>query len=125
MEMIMEYHLVFIVISVIFLLYAFRLLFQENTKENTIAAVIICAMNYVLCMINSYGFFGIGIIGIDSDGVAVITANHDMYSIYAFFFMLYWVNIVFIFYAYWLWVRNPWRIGETGSSDISDDNFYY
>lgn len=116
----MDYHLFFMAVSFCLLFLTVFLLFIDNTKEKTMAGAVIAGINYLVCMICSFGFFGIGIIGIDGVGSAVITAHHDMMVFYSFFFMLYWLNIVFIFYCYWLWVRNPWDIGNVGSSEVDD-----
>jgi hypothetical protein len=118
MEVIMDYHLFFMAVAWGLFIFTIVLLFINNTKEQTIAAMILCGLNYVICMICSLGFFGIGIPGIDSSGNAVITAHHDMMAFYTIFFLLYWINIVFLFYCYWMWTRNPWTINETGSSEI-------
>lgn len=118
MEMLMDYHLVFIVIAFMLLLFTVLLLVVDNTKEKTIFAMILSGVNYLICLINSLGFFAIGIIGYSSDGTVTINPNYDMYGLYAIFFLLHMVNIVLIYYCYWLWVRNPWTINETGSSEI-------
>jgi hypothetical protein len=97
----MDYHLVFIVMAFVMLLLTIFFLFDGNTPEKTIAALIICAINSMLCMINYISFFGIGIIGYTSEGGVDVTTYADMYPLFMYFFGLYWVNIIFIFYCWY------------------------
>lgn len=107
MEVLMDYHLFFMAVAFCLLLITFVFIYIIKTKESIIGGMLLAGINYVICLICSLGFFGIGIIGIDSSGAASITANHDMYSFYAIFFMLYWLNIVLMIYCAMLLLKNP------------------
>jgi hypothetical protein len=124
MEFLLEYHLVFIGMAFILLLFTIALLVVDNTKEKTFFAMILAGFNYLLCLLNSLGFFSIGIIGYRPDGTIVINANHDMFSFYTIFFLLHLFNVALIIYCYWMWVRDPWNIGEPGSSEIQSKQTY-
>jgi len=99
--MLEEYHLLFIIITFILLLYSIELLFRENTPRSTIAAMIVCGINSMLCVINYLSFFGIGIIGYIADGTIEVNTYADMYNMFMFFFGMYWINMVFIFYGWY------------------------
>lgn len=120
MEILQDYHLLFIGVSFAMLFISILFLFVNNTKEKMFGALILCGLNYVLCIFNSYGFFRIGIVGYSADTSIVVNAYEEMFPVYAVFFLLYWINILLIFYCWWLWVRNPWKIGETGSSEVNN-----
>ena len=113
----MEYHIIYIVIAFILLLFTVILLVENNTKEKTIWAALLAGINYNVCLIATFGFFGIGIIGVSGDGSVTVTAYHDMYSFYAIMYLLHWVNVGLMFYCYWLWVRKPWELDKAESSE--------
>ena len=119
MEILQDYHILFIAISFMLLIITITFLFVNNTKEKTIAAMIMSGINYIICIFNSFGFFRIGIVGYIGDGTISVNEYIEMYPVFAIFLLLYWVNVVFLFYCYWLWVRNPWRINELGSSEVN------
>ena len=106
MEMLMEYHLLFMVMSFCLLVISILFLIEDNTKEKTMFAMLLCGINIVLCTVCYLGFFGIGILTIQN-GVFTIEIYPGMYPIFGFFWLLYWVNIVFVFYCYYKWVNNP------------------
>lgn len=106
--MLMQYHIVFIIITFLMLFYSIELLFRENTPKNTIAAMIICAINGMLCVINYLSFFGIGIIGYIDDGTINVNTYHEMYSLFIFFFGMYWINMIFIIYGWYKFAYHVW-----------------
>jgi len=114
MEVLMDYHLVFMGMSFILLLFTIVLLIVDNTKEKTMFAMILAGINYLLTLICSLGFFAIGIIGYSPDGTITINANHDMFAFYLVFFLLHIFQIVLIIYCYWKWVQDPWNLTDTG-----------
>ena len=99
--MLMEYHIVFIIITFILLVYTFELIFRDSTPKSIIAAMIICAINAILCVINYISFFGIGIIGYIGDGTVDVNTFADMYQLFMFFFGMYWINVILIFYCWY------------------------
>lgn len=109
--MLMEYHIVFIIIAFLLLLYAFELIFRENNPRSIIAAMIICGINTTLCVINYLSFYGIGIVGYTSDGSTEVTTYADMYPLFMFFFGLYWINMILIFYCWYKYTYTVWTKG--------------
>jgi uncharacterized membrane protein HdeD (DUF308 family) len=85
------------------LLFDIILLFVIKDDENpklpdrrcVFGSFIVSGLLYLLGLINSQGFFRIGLIG--SDGT--VTTYIDMMAYYAFFFLLYWIAIGLIFYG--------------------------
>lgn len=104
----MEYHIVFIVIAFILLLYVFELIFHDNRPQSIVAAMIICAINSILCVINYLSFFGIGLIGYGTTGTPDVTSYGDMYPLFMFFFGMYWINVILIFYCWYKYTYTVW-----------------
>ena len=120
MEVLMEYHLVLMAMAFVLLLFTVILMFIVKTKEAVFAGIILSAINWLLCLICMYGFFRIGLIGYTPSGTTPINVYTDLTSIHTVFYGLHFLSIAFIYYGYWLWVKNPWKIGETGSTDIPE-----
>ena len=102
MEILMPYHLLFISIAFALFFFDFYVIFINPNKERVMASWIISGFGYLLCLLNSQGFFRIGLIGSDN----TVDAYIEMFPVYSLFFVMTWVFIFFIFYAYWYWVRN-------------------
>lgn len=114
MEVLMEYHLVFMAMSFILLLFTIVLLIVDNTKQKTMFAMILAGLNYLLTLISSFGFFSIGIIGYSPDGSITINANHDMFAFYTIFFLLHLFQVVLIWYCIYLYAKDIWNIDQEG-----------
>jgi hypothetical protein len=108
----MDYHIVFIVISFVLLLYVFELVFFEDRARSVIAAMIICGLNSTLCVIIYLSFFGIGIIGYNISGEVDVTTYTDMYPLFMFFFGMYWINVILIFYCWYRYTYTVWTDKE-------------
>lgn len=113
-----DYHFIFIAMSFILLLVVVVFLFVDNTKEKTIAAMLLAGINYLFCMINSFAFFSVDFYAFTTGGTLVHNPSPEMYPLFAIFFLFVMINIVFLFYCYYLWVRNPWEVSTTGSSAV-------
>lgn len=109
MEIIMDYHLMFIVISFVLLLLTLLFQFIEPTREKAIASMLLAGFNYLICIVNAYGFFRIGLVGYTAEGESVVTAYPEMLSLFAIFMLLHFLQLVFIFHAYYLMVIEPWK----------------
>lgn len=111
MEMIMDYHLMFIGMAFFLLVLTILMLFVlETTKENIIAAWILSGLNMLICQINYLGFFGIGIIGYTTTGGITINLVPNMYPLFAFFILLYFINILFIYICWGKYANKVWEI---------------
>jgi len=107
----MDYHLVFIVLSFLLIILTAHFLFFETTKESIIAAMIMSGLNFGLCTINYLGFMGIGLLSIDiTTGDPTITTSAEMFPVFAFFFMLHYINIAFLFWCWYKFTRTVWEI---------------
>lgn len=111
--MLMDYHLVFIVLSIFIFVTSILILFILENKERIYGALILVGLNLVLCQINYLGFFGIDLLGFTSAGVAETTIYSDMYPYFSFFFMLFWFNVVLIYYIVYRHIHGMWEIEKT------------
>jgi len=103
MEILADYHLLFIAIAFVMLFITIFLIIDDPTKERLLFAAILAGINYVICLLISLGFFGIGIVGYTTSGTTPVSQYLDMYPIYALFFFLHIVNVVLIYYCYYKW----------------------
>lgn len=107
----MDYHLVFIVMAFLLLILTITFIFVDTTPQKIIAAMIMAGINTSLCVINYLSFFGIGIIGYTSAGDVNVVGYDEMYPLFLFFFVLYWINIIFIFYCWYKYTYTVWTKG--------------
>lgn len=108
MEILLDYHLVFIVIVFVLLLITVLLLFIEPTHEKAIAAIIIAGINGIICLISAYSFFRIGLIGFNSAGTGIVTAYEDMQIFFGLFMAFIYINAAFVLYGGMLIMKKPW-----------------
>ena len=99
-----DYHIVFIIISFIMLLFAINYIFNEPYKEGIIAGALICSINWVICLINYMSFFAVGLSGSDSEGVVTVTMYSGMHSFFILFFAMQWINLILIFICWYKWM---------------------
>jgi len=98
--MIMNYHLVFIILSVLLLLMTMIFIWFMDEKERLYPALLLIGLNIVLSQIIFMGFFGIDIIGYVSDGSVVLNPTAEMFPYFTFFWVIYFINIVLIYYCW-------------------------
>lgn len=110
MEILMDYHLVFIVIAFVLLLITILFLFIEPIYGKVIAGMLLAGINYLICLINSFAFFRIGLVGYTGEGVSIVTSSSVMEVFFVIFFLLHFLNIALIFYASLLLMRKPWEV---------------
>lgn len=99
-----DYHIVFIIISFFMLFLSLFCIFIEQYKEGIIVGGLLCGINWAICLINYMAFFGVGLPGVDSTGAVTVTTYSGMYSIFALFFALQWVNLILIFVCWYKWM---------------------
>lgn len=109
MEVLMEYHMLFMAMAFCLFILTLFLLFYDPSKERVIAAMIVIGFNLNLCWINALSFFAINIYGFDTSGVLVTNAYHDMYMFFAVFFGLFFTNVALLFYCPYLIGKQPWQ----------------
>lgn len=110
MEVLMDYHLVFIVIAFVLLITTILFLFRKPEYGDVIAGMLFAGINYLLCLINSFAFFRIGLVGFTGEGVSVITSSGEMEVFFVIFFLLHFLNVALIFYSALLLARKPWEL---------------
>ena len=110
MEVLMEYHLIFIIVAFVIFLITMFLLFIEPKFETTVASFIFIMFNMLICIINSLSFFGIGIYGMDGTGTIVMEAYHGMGIFSIIFLILFYINFLLLFYCIYLFYKKPWKV---------------
>lgn len=110
--MIMNYHLVFMILSVLLLLMTMIFIWFQEEKERLYPALILIGLNMILSQIVFMGFFGIDIIGYASDGTINLNTVADMFPYFTFFWVIFFLNIVFIIYVWYKHTRQVLDIRE-------------
>jgi len=105
-----DYHMVFIILVFILLLVSILLIFIEQTKESVIAAAILCAINWLLCLVTYLSFFAVGLVSSDYLGEVSVTSYAGMYGFFMVFFGLQWVNTLLIYYCWYKWSHYVYNI---------------
>lgn len=99
--MLMDYHLIFIVLSIILLILTVFCLFLMDTSVGSIdAALIFSGVNWLFCIINYMGFMGVNIIGYLSTGEIELNPVADMAYLFSFFYLLHFLNAAFIIFCW-------------------------
>lgn len=107
--MLMDYHILFLVMTFILFIISIFLLFIETSFEKAVAAFILILFNFILCGIVSLGFGAIDVYGYDSSGELVANVYGDMYYFIIIFWILSWINVMLLFYCVYLFYRKPWE----------------
>lgn len=92
-----DYHLVFIILSVILFIVTIIFLFDKPTKDTAIGSFFLIGFNNNLCWVNVFGFLAVNVYGFN-DGVLVNNATADMFVAWPLFFGLGLVNTALLFY---------------------------
>ena len=100
-----DYHLIFIIISFLMLFLEIYYIFVEGDKQSVIGGAILAAINWVICLINYMGFFGVGLPGVDSSGDVTVTTYSGMHSYFVLFFAMQWINLIFVLYCWYKWMH--------------------
>jgi len=105
----MDYHLIFIILSILIFIITLMLLFIEPSVEQTTAALILIMFNIVLCIYCALSFYGINLPGYDSAGTMVANTTHDMETFSFLFVLLFYINVMLTVYCGYLYMRKPWE----------------
>jgi len=120
--MIIDYHLIFMILTFILFIISIFLLFIDTTFEKAIAANIFIVLNFILCMIVSLGFGSIDMISYDSDG-NIVHNMADMYPFVYIFWVLGYINLMLLFYCVYMYYRKPWE--QTIGSNYENQKQYW
>ena len=119
MEMPIDYHIIFMIMSFILLIITIFLLFIETTLEKTVAANILIVFNIMLCMIISLSFGAIDMYGYSSTGAIVHNVYSELYAFIYLYWVLMYVNIMLLFYCVYHYYKKPWE------EYIEERNYYF
>lgn len=109
LEIPMNYHILFITISFIIFIITILLLFLQPSFEQTIGAFILSAFNILLSLLIAFMFSGVDLVGFDSTGAVVHNVHGGMHPLALVFMGLIWINIMFMFYGTYLFIKKPWQ----------------
>ncbi len=102
------YHIIFVMLSIVFFIMVMLLLFIDVTFDRAIAAFILCFINGVVSGVASAGFFAFDLFGFDASGVLV----SNMVSDYAFlgivFIIFVYMSVILMVYCLWVFYKKPW-----------------
>ena len=104
----MDYHMLFIVLTFLLLIITVLLLFIEPTVEKTTAAMIFIMIGIILCIFCYYSFYNINLVGVDSTGTVVSNDFTSMDSWSYLFMGIGYINIMLIVYCGYLFIKKPW-----------------
>jgi hypothetical protein len=105
-SMLMDYHLLFILLSFVLLILSIITLFSEkHRKQEFLIPIAFISVNMSLCVICMLGFFSIDLIGFSITGGVQLTQSNDMWSYYILFYVLIWVNTFLLFYGFMEFIK--------------------
>ena len=93
--MLLEYHLTFLILSIILLILGIYILFiMEEKKWSILVSMIILGLNTVICWITVLGFFGIQYIGLDNTNTFQVYTHPSMYGLNVLPFGILFISII-------------------------------
>lgn len=108
LEVPMDYHLLFLAMNFIVFIITIFLLFVDTTFEKAVGAFILNMFNMVLCIVCGFLFTAVDIYGYDSTGAIVHNVHSSMHMLSWIYVTLFWVNLMMLFYATYLFYKKPW-----------------
>ena len=108
MEFLMDYHILFMMMSFILFIIAILLLFVNATLEKAVAANVLLFFNMILNLIVSLGFGGIDLYSWDSTGTLVHNVYSDMYPFIYIYWIFFYISLMLLFYCVYLYIKKPW-----------------
>jgi len=110
-----DYHLLFIAVTLVLMIITILLIFFAELKGIEIyGMMLLCGLNWLLCLISMLGFFGIGIPYYDPTTNTVATELvPDMYPFFSYFMLIFFMQIVFLYYLAGMHIKQTWEIKES------------
>lgn len=126
MEIPIDYHILFLVMSFVLFILTIFLLFIEVTFQKAIAANILIMFSIIINFIVAYGFSAIDLYSWDSSGNVVHNVYSNMHPFIQIYWAFVWINISMIFYCVYIYLKKPW-IDYTKNSrdDFYEEGEYY
>jgi len=110
MEFLVDYHIIFLVMSFIIFIITVVLLFDDDiTIVRNVGANILILFNMVVNLIVSQGFGAIDVYGYDSDGVLVHNVSPSMYPFVYIYWIFFYINLMLLFYCVYIYFKKPWE----------------
>jgi hypothetical protein len=102
----MDYHLIFIIVTLFLFIVSIFLIWMIGTKESLIVSTLFLSLNQLFCFISLIGFISIGIVGYnESTGTTAVIGFTDMQMYYMVFFGMLWLNSLMLFICIFKYVR--------------------
>ena len=117
MEIPIDYHIMFLVMSFVLIILTIFLLFVEVTFQKAIAANIFIMFSIILNFIVAYGFSAIDLYSWDSTGNVVHNVYSNMHPFILIYYAFVWINIALLFYCGYIYITKPWE-------EIKQDGYY-
>lgn len=119
--MLLEYHILFMSISMILFFITIFLLFVDTDFNKAIAGMILCFFNVIVSWITGMNFFSIDLYAIGASGTLYNNYIYDYKELGLIFIALAYISVVFVFYAVYLLYDKPWD----EASKISGNPYVY
>lgn len=111
----MDYHLLFIAVTLVLTIITILLIFFAALKGVEIyGTMLLCGLNWLLSLISMLGFFGIAIPYYDTTTNTIATELiPDMYPFFSYFLFVFFFQIVLIYYLAGMHIKQTWEIKES------------
>lgn len=107
--MFIDYSLIFILLCFVLMIVTVLRLFDKNMDFNqTMGALIISLINFILCFITAASFYAVNFPGYDSSGLIVDNVDYNYYPFVALFACFAYLNCLFIGYCFYIFYKKPW-----------------
>jgi len=124
MEIPIDYHILFLMMTFILFILTIILLFVDNTFEKTIAAMVLAVFNMVLCIFNALSFYAIDLYGHSGSGVLEHNVYYDLYPLGFLYLGLFYINFMLTIYCGYLFLRKPME-DHYGKDEVFDRSETY
>jgi hypothetical protein len=123
-----DYHLIFILISFFLFILSTLILFFKADTETTTAACVFIFFNIILCILCGTAFHNIDILGYTGEGDITHNVETDLMDLGMVFYALLFVNIMLFVYACYLFISKPWEEAtedyERNESEWYQDTYF-
>jgi len=98
--MLMDYHIIFMMITILLFIFGIVLIWLVNTKQSVIVSIFLLGINQLFCVISTVGFYMIGYVGYNStSGESLVIGYTGMSMFSVVFISLLWLNGLLLFIA--------------------------
>lgn len=104
-----DYHILFMIMSILFFALVILFIFINPDFNKTVAATLLSFLNIVICFITGLGFFSIDLYSFDSQGEIVSNILTDYSELGIVFIGLSYLSLLLLFYCVSLFYSKPWE----------------